>query len=77
MGQNDDFSLYSWRYKRSQKYEWDKILSKEQIDKNKWLAEIWIDLYTRFPDDEYIRKLSTDEMLNTNWYEQYGFKYKE
>ena len=39
-----------------------------------------IELIEKYPDDDYLKFLGSDEgvevMLSTNWYEKYGLTYK-
>lgn len=61
-------------YRRSVGYDWNRLLAPEVLRKHKWLAQTWINLYIQNPEDDFIRKLSTDELLKTKWYEKYGVK---
>lgn len=53
---------------------WEQITDKRTLNRHKWLSQIWADLYIKNPNDDFIRKLSTDELMKTNWFEHYGIK---
>ncbi len=55
-------------------YDWEKHLPKEVYERNKWLGNVWGEIYLKNPRDEFIRFLSTDDMLYTKWFEKYGYK---
>lgn len=55
-------------------YDWEKQLPKETLERNKWLAKVWLEVYSKNPENTEIRYLSTVDMLETNWYEKYGYK---
>ncbi len=55
-------------------YDWEKIMDKKTLERHKWLSKTWIDLYSQNPNDMFIRKLSTDDMIKTKWFEKYGIK---
>lgn len=55
-------------------YVWEKILPKRTLKRHKWLAQTWRDIYSLNPNDEFIRFLSTEDMLHTKWFEKYGYK---
>lgn len=59
---------------RNKAYDWNKLLSPEVLKRNIWLSNVWAEIYSKNPQDEFIRKLSTDDMLKTKWFEKYGFK---
>lgn len=54
-------------------YDWDKQLPKVVYERNKWLGKVWGEIYIQNPRDEFIRFLSTDDMLHTKWFEKYGY----
>lgn len=70
----DDLKPSNLNYRRSVGYDWNKLLAPEVLRRHKWLAQTWINLYIQNPDDEFVRKLSTDELLKSKWYEKYGIK---
>ena len=49
-------------------------MESKTLERHKWLTKIWIELYFKNQDDQFIRKLSTDEMMKTRWFEKYGIK---
>lgn len=55
-------------------YDWNKLLSEKKRNRNRWLVTVWMELYIKYPHDEYIRKLPTTEMDETKWFEKYGYK---
>ena len=55
-------------------YDWDKLIEKQTLKRNEWLSKIWTSLYFQNQEDEFIRNLSTDELLKTRWFEKYGIK---
>ncbi len=59
---------------KNRTYDWDKLLPPEILKRNIWLAEIWAEIHKQNPQDEFIRKLSTDDMFKTKWFEKYGYK---
>ena len=61
-------------YRKSVGYDWNRLLKPDVLRRHKWLAQTWINLYIQNPDDEFVRKLSTDELLKSKWYEKYGIK---
>lgn len=66
--------LHKFQIFRKNSYNWEKLLKEKVLKRNKWLSEIWTDLYFKNQKDEYLRKLSTEELLNTKWFEKYGIK---
>ena len=60
--------------RRKSGYDWDELLKPETVLRNQWLVKIWGDLYRQNEEDEFLRKLSTDDMIKTNWFEKYGVK---
>lgn len=68
-----DISNNNFR-KRRASYDWDKLIDEKTLKRHQWLAETWRKIYSQHPNDLYIRKLSTDDLLNTKWYEKYGVK---
>lgn len=55
-------------------YDWDRLLPKRVLMRHRWLAKTWREIYSKNPHDEYIRFLSTDDQMNTKWFEKYGYK---
>lgn len=70
----DSLNPSNLNYRRSVGYDWNRLLAPEVLRRHKWLAQTWINLYIQNPDDDFIRKLSTDELIKTKWYEKYGVK---
>ena len=70
----DDLNPSNLNYRKSVGYDWNRLLAPEVLRRHKWLAQTWINLYIQNPDDEFVRKLSTDELLKSKWYEKYGIK---
>ncbi len=70
----DRLNPSNFNYRRSVGYDWNRLLAPEILRRHKWLAQTWINLYIQNPEDDFIRKLSTDELLKTKWYEKYGIK---
>ena len=55
-------------------YDWEKTMDPKTLQRHKWLTKIWTELYFQNQEDEFIRKLSTEDMMNTRWFEKYGIK---
>lgn len=70
----DSLSPSNLNYRKSVGYDWNRLLAPDVLRRHKWLAQTWINLYIQNPEDDFIRKLSTDELLKTKWYEKYGVK---
>ena len=70
----DDLNPSNLNYRKSVGYDWNRLLAPEVLRRHKWLAQTWINLYIQNPDDDFVRKLSTDELLKSKWYEKYGIK---
>lgn len=60
--------------RKSNGYDWDKLISKETLKRHEWLSMIWTSLYFQNQEDEFIRNLSTDDIVKTRWFEKYGIK---
>ena len=44
------------------------------LARHKWLGKTWTDLYFQNQEDQFLRKLSTDDIVKTRWFEKYGIK---
>ena len=55
-------------------YDWEKTMESKTLERHKWLNKIWTELYFKNQEDQFIRKLSTDDMMKTRWFEKYGIK---
>ena len=55
-------------------YDWQKLLGEKTVRRNEWLSKTWAKLYFENSCDEYLRNLSTDELMKTKWFEKYGVK---
>ena len=69
-----DSAFPIYRSTRRSGYDWEKSMDKKTLERHKWLTKIWIELYSKNPDDMFVRKLSTDDMMKTRWFEKYGIK---
>ena len=65
------FPLYSFS-RRS--YDWEKVMEPKTLARHKWLGKTWTDLYFQNQEDQFLRKLSTDDIVKTRWFEKYGIK---
>jgi len=61
-------------FSRRMGYDWEKLISSKTLKRHEWLAQIWTNLYFQNQDDQYIRNLSTDEIIKTKWFEKYGIR---
>ncbi|MDD2896858.1 MAG: hypothetical protein PHG81_12650 [Aliarcobacter sp.] len=66
------FPIFS-SYRRNE-YNWEKIMNPKTLARNKWLGKTWTDLYFQNQGDDYLRFLSTDDIISTKWFEKYGVK---
>lgn len=60
-------------YRRSS-YNWEKIMEPKTLERHRWLGKTWTELYFQNQEDQFLRKLSTDEIMKTKWFEKYGIK---
>ena len=65
------FPLYSFS-RRS--YDWEKVMEPKTLARHKWLGKTWPDLYFQNQEDQFLRKLSSDDIVKTRWFEKYGIK---
>ena len=65
------FPLYSFS-RRS--YDWEKVMEPKTLARHKWLGKTWTDLYFQNQEDQFLRKLSTDDNVKTRWFEKYSIK---
>ncbi len=61
-------------YSKKSGYDWQKLLGAKTVRRNEWLSKTWAKLYFENSCDEYLRNLSTDELMKTKWFEKYGVK---
>ncbi len=61
-------------FSRRMGYDWEKLISPKALKRHEWLAQIWTNLYFQNQEDQYIRNLSTDEIIKTKWFEKYGIR---
>jgi len=66
--------LPTYNFSRRGGYDWAKLLGQTTLKRHEWLAQIWTNLYFQNQSDEFLRNLSTDEILKTKWFEKYGIK---
>ena len=55
-------------------YDWEKLIEPKTLERHKWLAQTWTNLYFENQEDQFIRNLSTDEIMKTRWFEKYGIR---
>jgi hypothetical protein len=55
-------------------YDWEKSMEPKTLERHKWLGKTWTDLYFQNQGDEFLRNLSTEEIMKTKWFEKYGVK---
>jgi hypothetical protein len=67
-------SITSINFSRKSIYDWDKLIGSKTLERNKWLVKVWSDLYFANQNDEFLRNLSTDDIMKTKWFEKYGIK---
>lgn len=60
-------------YRRSE-YNWEKIMEPKTLERHKWLGKTWTELYFKNQEDQFLRHLSTEEIMKTRWFEKYGIK---
>lgn len=44
------------------------------LERHKWLGKTWTELYFKNQEDQFLRHLSTEEIMKTRWFEKYGIK---
>ena len=64
----------TFNFSNKSTYDWEKTMDPKTLQRHKWLTKIWTELYFQNQEDEFIRKLSTEDMMNTRWFEKYGIK---
>lgn len=55
-------------------YNWEKIMEPKTLERHRWLGKTWTELYFQNQEDLFLRKLSTDDIMKTRWFEKYGIK---
>lgn len=66
--------LPTFNFSKKSSYDWAKLLGQTTLKRHEWLAEVWTKLYFENQEDDFLRNLSTDDMLKTRWFEKYGVK---
>ena len=59
------------------KGKWTNPISKEKVENIQKRAKLWTELREKYSNDEEIKNLSIEDMIDNNfWFEKYGEKLK-
>ena len=59
------------------KGKWTNPISKEKVENIQKRAKLWVELREKYSNDEEIKNLSIEDMIDNNfWFEKYGEKLK-